>query len=245
VNADLEVVLVRPKEDGNVGAVARAAKNFGVPHLTMVAPRAELGQTARRRAMAGISLLEKARIVPTFREAISEADLVIGTTDLVTGRSTAYLRRSVPPERLGEALRTVVGRVAIVFGPEDNGLSRSELARCDLLVHVPARREFPTLNLSHAVAIVLYAIHRARGTDDPESTPAPEIVPLDGKGKEIFLTHLGELLEQTGYPSHKRAGMILLFRRVLGRATPGESEYRMMLGLLKSSSRAIRRSHGR
>ena len=142
-------------------------------------------------------------------------------------------------------MRTVLGRVAIVFGPEDNGLSRSELARCDLLVHVPARREFPTLNLSHAVAIVLYALHRARGTDDPESTPAPEELQLDGKGKEIFLLHLSELLEQTGYPSHKRAGMVLLFRRVLGRAVPGESEYRMMLGLLKSSSRAIRRSHGR
>ncbi|HEV2166343.1 MAG TPA: RNA methyltransferase [Thermoplasmata archaeon] len=245
MTADLDLVLVRPKEDGNVGAVARAARNFGVPRLTFVAPRAELGQTARRRAMGGLPLLEAARVVPSFRSAVSDADLVVGTTDLVTGRSTAYLRRSVSPERLGEALRSAVGRVALVFGPEDNGLSRSELARCDLLVHVPARREFPTLNLSHAVAIVLYALHRARGTDDAESTPAPEVVALDGKGKEIFLEHLAELLEQTGYPTHKRAGMVLLFRRVLGRAVPGESEYRMMLGLLKSSSRAIRRGHGR
>jgi tRNA/rRNA methyltransferase len=245
VSAELDVVLVRPKEDGNVGAVARAAKNFGVARLTLVAPRAELGPTARRRAMAGLGLLESARVVPGFKEAVAGADLVVGTTDLVTGRSTAYLRRSIPPERLGEALRPVIGRVALVFGPEDNGLSRAELARCDLLVHVPARREFPTLNLSHAAAIVLYALHRARGTDDPESTPAPEVIPLDGRGQEIFLGHLAELLEQTGYPTHKRAGMVLLFRRVLGRATPGESEYRMMLGLLKSSRRAIRRGHGR
>ena len=239
------VVLVRPKEDGNVGAVARAARNFGIPKLTFVAPRAELGPTARRRAMGGLKLLESARIVRTFPEAVAGTDLVVGTTDLVTGRSTAYLRRSVPPERLGTALRGVVGRVALVFGPEDNGLSRAELDRCDLLVHVPARRDFPTLNLSHAVAIVLYELHRARGPDDLESTPAPEEVPLDGRGKEIFLEHLAELLAATGYPSHKRAGMVLLFRRVLGRALPGESEYRMMLGLLKSSRRAIRRGHGR
>ncbi|MCI4358438.1 MAG: RNA methyltransferase [Thermoplasmata archaeon] len=245
MSAEIEVVLVRPKEDGNVGAVARAARNFGADRLTFVAPRAELGPVARRRAMGGLALLESAKAVATFAEAVGEADLVVGTTDLVTGRSTAYLRRSVSPERLGEALRSVVGRVAVVFGPEDNGLSRSELARCDLLVHVPARREFPTLNLSHAVAIVLYALHRARGGEDPETTPAPEVLELDGKGKEVFLLHLGQLLEQTGYPSHKRAGMVLMFRRVLGRAAPGESEYRMMLGLLKSSRRAIRRGHGR
>lgn len=245
MNADLEIVLVRPKEDGNVGAVARAARNFGVRRLTLVAPRAEIGPIARRRAMAGLALLDSARVVQDFQSAVAPADLVVGTTDLVTGRSTAYLRRSISPERLGELLRTVVGRVAVVFGPEDNGLSRTELAHCDLLVHVPARREFPTLNLSHAAAIVLYALHRARGEEDPDSTPAPQVVPLDGKGKEIFLERLTELLAQTGYPRHKRAGMVLLFRRVLGRAAPGESEYRMMLGLLKSSSRALRRGHGR
>ncbi len=244
MSAEVELVLVRPKEDGNVGAVARAARNFGIRHLTIAAPRAPLGQEARRRAMAGVVLLESARRVADFREATKGADLVVGTTDLVTGRSTAYLRRSIPPERLGELLRGLEGRVALVFGPEDNGLSRTELARCDLLVHVPARREFPTLNLSHAVAIVLYALHRAKGSDDPETTPAPEEVPLDGQGKEIFLVKLAELLEEAGYPAHKRAGMVLLFRRVLGRSAPGESEYRMMLGLLKTTRRAMKRSHG-
>jgi tRNA/rRNA methyltransferase len=195
--------------------------------------------------MAGRPLLESARRVRDLEEALRGIDLTVGTTDLVTGRSTAYLRRSVPPERLAEMLRPLDGRVALVFGPEDNGLSREELRRCDLLVHVPARREFPTLNLSHAVAIVLYALHRARGLDDPESTPAPEVVTLDGRGAEVFFAKLASLLEETGYPAHKRAGMVLLFRRVLGRAVPSESEYRMMQGLLKSAQRAIGRGRGR
>ncbi len=171
---------------------------------------------------------------------------MVGTTDLSTGRSTAYLRRSVSPERLGEIVRTLDGRVAVVFGPEDNGLSRGELARCDLLVHVPARREFPTLNLSHAVGIVLYALHRARGSADAESTPAPEVLLLNGREKELLLTRIGELLARTAYPAHKRRGLILLFRRVFGRATPTEAEYRMMLGLFKSLERAMDRGpHGR
>ncbi|HXQ49060.1 MAG TPA: hypothetical protein VN842_04705, partial [Thermoplasmata archaeon] len=118
------------------------------------------------------------------------------------------------------------------------------LARCDLLVHVPARREFPTLNLSHAVALVLFAIHRAKGEPNPESTPAPDVVELDGTTKELFLERLGDLLARSGYPAHKRKGMVLLWRRVLGRATPGKPEIRMMLGLLKSVDRSVRRPRG-
>ncbi len=243
----IDVVLVRPKEDGNVGAVARVARNFGAERLTLVAPRARVGTEARRRAMGGLEILRAARRLPAVSDATRDADLVVGTTDLSTGRSTAYLRRSVSPERLGEVLRTVEGRVALLFGPEDNGLSREELAGCDLLVHIPARREFPTLNLSHAAGIVLYAVHRARGPTDPESTPAPETLELNGREKELFLERLTELLTRIGYPAHKRRGLILLFRRVLGRSTPTEAEYRMMLGLFKSLGRAMDRgsSHGR
>ncbi|MCI4348786.1 MAG: RNA methyltransferase [Thermoplasmata archaeon] len=241
---ELEVVLVRPKEDGNVGAVARLARNFGADRLVLVAPRARIGSEAKRRAMAGLPFLTGARRVATLEQAVGSADLVVGTTDLVTGRSTAYLRRSIPPERLAEMIRTWVGRVALVFGPEDNGLKVAELERCDVLVHIASRREFPTLNLSHAAAIVLYAIHRGRGEGDPESTPAPEVVALDGRAKEIFLARLGALLARTGYPAHKRRGMLLMFRRVLGRASPGASEYRMMLGLWKSIERKLGRARG-
>jgi tRNA/rRNA methyltransferase len=245
VTARVDVVLVRPKEDGNVGAVARVGRNFGIDRLVLVAPRAPVGSEARRRSMGGLSLLRTAARAPSFERSVEGADLVVGTTDLSTGRSTAYLRRSVSPERLGEIVRTLEGRVSLVFGPEDNGLSRTELARCDLLVHIPARREFPTLNLSHAVGIVLYALHRARGPTDPETTPAPEVLTLNGREKELFLVRLGELLARTGYPTHKRRGLILLFRRVLGRATPTEAEYRMMLGLFKSLERTMDRdTHG-
>jgi tRNA/rRNA methyltransferase len=245
MTAEVEVVLVRPKEDGNIGAVARVAKNFGASRLVLVAARGRVGPEAHRRAMAGQPLLRAAVRTPNFDAAIDGADLVVGTTDLSTGRSTAYLRRSVSPERLGELLETIEGRVALVFGPEDNGLGRDELHRCDLLVHIPARREFPTLNLSHAVGVVLYALHRAHGPAAPETTPAPEVVRLHGPEKELFLRRVAEIAARTGYPVHKRKGLVLLFRRVLGRSAPTESEYRMMLGFLRGVDRTLSRSkHG-
>jgi tRNA C32,U32 (ribose-2'-O)-methylase TrmJ len=66
------------------------------------------------------------------------------------------------------------------------------------------------------------------------------VLELNGKEKELFLARLERLVARTQYPKHKRRGLILLFRRVLGRATPTEAEHRMMLGLLKSLERALR-----
>ena len=244
MSARLVVVLVRPKEDGNVGAVARIARNFGADAMRIVRPRASLGPEARRRAMGGGPLLAAARVATDLASAVADADLVVGTTDLSTGRSASYLRRAVSPERLGELLLPIEGTVAVVFGPEDNGLGRSELGRCDLLVHIPARREFPTLNLSHAAAIVLYAVHRGRGPSDPESTPAPEVLRMNGSEKELLLRRVEEMAAKAGYPAHKRQGLGLLWRRVLGRSTPTEAEYRMLLGFFKSVDRWAGRSHG-
>lgn len=244
LTARVNIVLVRPKEDGNVGAVARVGRNFGAERLTFVRPRATLGPEARRRAMGGIPLLTSARSVATLEEALADSDLVVGSTDLVLGRSTAFLRRSIDPERLGAIVRSSEGRLALVFGPEDNGLDREELGRCDLIVHIPARREFPTLNLSHAVGILLYAIHRGQGPEWEESTPAPERLALDGREKELLLKRLAELMARTDYPRHKRRGLMLLFRRLFGRAVPTEHEYRMMLGFVRSVDRIGRKGRG-
>ena len=194
--------------------------------------------------MVGLSLLKESHRYSTLAGAVASSDLVVGTTDLSTGRSTAYLRHSVSPEWLGDLLRTIDGRVSVVFGPEDNGLGRDELARCDLLVHIPSRRDAPTLNLSHAVAVVLYAVHRARGGEDSDSTPAPERVELHGVEKELVLARIEALARVSRYPAHKRKGLMLLFRRLLGRAAPAEAELRMLLGFLKSLSRNDRKKHG-
>jgi tRNA/rRNA methyltransferase len=238
VTGDLRVVLLRPKEDGNVGAVARAMKNFSVEDLVLVNPRAPLGAEARRRAMGGLSVLQRARVQASLEDALEGTDLVVGSTDLSGGRARSYLRRSITPEQLGMLLGEVRGRVALLFGPEDNGLDRSELSRCDLLLHIPSDRGFPTLNLSHAVAIVLYELYRARSVGAPSLSPPRE---LNGTEKELFFALLAKFLSRRRYPEHKRRGLLLLFRRMLGRAAASREEYSMLLGFLRRAEGRVRR----
>jgi tRNA/rRNA methyltransferase len=240
VRAELTVVLDRPKEDGNIGAVARAIKNFGGRSLVLVAPRAPLGGEAYRRAMAGRSLLQRAKIVDRLEEVLETQDLVIGSTDLSTGRTDSYLRRSVTPAELGRILRAVSGKVALLLGPEDNGLDREALERCDLLVHIPTDRRSPSMNLSHAAAVLLYEIYQRQTPPLPPSLRPPP-VPLGGREERLFYEMLARFLEEIHYPKHKRPAMALLVRRVLGRALPSSYEYSMLLGFLRRAEYAWRK----
>lgn len=243
---ELSVVLVRPKEDGNIGAVARSMKNFGVSRLVIVAPRAPVGGEARRRSMGGLEILRKAEVVPTFEEALEGQDFVVGTSDVSSqNQNRSYPRRGLTPPEWSHMITGLNGRISLVMGPEDNGLSRDELDRCDVLVSIPTDRSFPSLNMAHATTVLLYEAYMARPPPAPKATKEAAVhsgqVVLNGREKEIFFQLLSEFLVEIKYPPHKRGALILLFRRVLGRAAPSEHELSMLLGFLKRSMYPLRR----
>src|SRR5438445_12533392 len=92
----IRVVLVEPKNEGNVGAVARAMKNFGVKELVLVKP-CRLGAEARQRAMRGVAILDAARTVGDLETALKETDLIIRTSGVDTAREESVARISDTP----------------------------------------------------------------------------------------------------------------------------------------------------
>jgi len=151
------VVLVRPHVPGNLGSVARAARNFGVGDVRLVEPACSPDEEAYRLASGADRLLDELRRWPTLVEAVADFDAVIATSSL-RGRSE---RRWLTLAELPGFLDSVGSdaRVAYVFGPERSGLTEQERSRASATVNVPTEPTFPTMNLSHAVAVVL-AVHR-------------------------------------------------------------------------------------
>ncbi len=161
VEAAVAVVLVRPREEGNVGAAARAMANMGLGRLILVEPAPPLGPTARAFAVGARHLLDGCSRVASLREALAPFPRVIGTT------STRDRRQAVPligprelPERL--AADPPGTPVALVFGPEVGGLTNEELACANLVVSIPCAPLQPTLNLAQAVLILAYELYQAR-----------------------------------------------------------------------------------
>ena len=156
---EVRIVLVRPRDPRNVGAVCRAMKCMGLRRLAIVTEGLLDPTQARTLAHYAADVLDEATLHAELREAIGDAVLVAGTTRR-RGRNRKYF--SIFPEQLAQRIASIrKGTVAVLFGNEEAGLTDEELSLCNLAVTIPVSPEFPSLNLSHAVQVVCYEIHRA------------------------------------------------------------------------------------
>ncbi len=120
------VVLVSPQTDGNIGAVARSMGNFDLNELYMVNP-CQITDEAYKRAKHAGDILREAKIVSSMEEAVCDCDLVVGTSGIITEGQRHFVRIPMEPMEFAEKAKDHEGRIALVFGPEDLGLSQEQL----------------------------------------------------------------------------------------------------------------------
>ncbi len=223
---EFSVVLIGTKYTGNLGAVARVMKNFGLDRLLLVNPP-DIDDDAISRSMHAVDVLNNARTYSRPEDAFSEFDMVVGTSGINTLKEKHFLRHAESPARFAEDVKDYSGRIALVFGREDYGLTNEELMLCDRLVTVPTSQEYPIMNLSHAVCVVLYERYKIMGENIMENDFA-DVVDSD---KERLLDLFARILEEVKYPTHKRDITETMFRRVLGRANITSTEYHRLMGV--------------
>jgi tRNA/rRNA methyltransferase len=226
------VVLVRPEIAANVGAAARAMRNFGLSELVLVAPVADpWDERARQLATHGEEILDRCRVVAELGEAVADCVLVAGTSARTGG---LFRRQSVgPPEevmpRLVEAMPS--GPAALVFGPEPSGLENAEVTRCHYLIHIPADPSYPALNLAQSVAVCLYELRRAWLRRESPAGPAP-VAPF--AEQERMFARLREALEGVHFLYGEKADALMhALRHLIGRARPTPMEVDVLFGLAR------------
>lgn len=230
---DLVVVLAEPKTTGNVGAVARAMANFGLDRLRIFGG-VPLDDEAYKRALHAATVLEGARHFEGFEAALEGLDYIVGTSGITNLNDKRHLRNPLTPSQLAERVSTMEGTLGLVFGREDYGLYNEELAMCDVVVTVPTSPEYPVMNLSHAVAVVLYELHR-------DMALPHETVKASETERDLLLNAFDDMMEVTDYPAHKVENTRVMLRRIIGRSTLSEWEYHTMMGVVNRANRRIRR----
>ena len=153
---NITIVLQRTRYPENIGSAARAMCNMGIRHLSVVSPENydlervnKLATHVSRDIVAGIQVHED------LSEALQACSYVVGTTARL-GKQRQVIHS---PEKLAQQLADLSqnNQVAILFGPEDRGLSNEDLRLCHALVNIPTA-EFSSLNLAQAVMVVCYAL---------------------------------------------------------------------------------------
>lgn len=231
------VVLIRTHYAGNIGAAARAMKNFGLRDLVLVDPVADVtAHQARMLATNGVDVLDAARVVPDFDAAVADCGVVLATAGVTAGTLRETVRGTPADLFPGFVAALAHGPCALVFGPEPHGLTTAEVGRCHGLLHLPADPAYPSLNLSLAVGICLYELRnhalasggRESAVEVAARSPAP-FVDLD----RAFV-HLEEALTKVSFLYGQNAAALMhAVRHLVSRAQPTPQEVKLLHGLAR------------
>jgi TrmH family RNA methyltransferase len=231
------VVLVRPREEGNVGSAARAMANMGLDRLILVEPAAAIGRIATAFAVGAKPILDGIERFPDLHQALAPFRRVIGTT------STRDRRLGIPllfPRELPGWLAQGPPDTptALVFGPEVGGLTNEELALANAVVTIPCSSVQPTLNLAQAVLILSYELFVAgESATAPVAPPEP---PASAGEIDGLLAHAARLLQRVGFArDDSYAGVLRDLRRLAARAAPDSRDVRILRGICRRIEGAL------
>lgn len=239
------VVLVRPLQSGNVGSVARAMANFGLSRWSIVDAPALDPDQARWMAPGAHEIVDRAEHCASIADALEGATLVLATTT----RQRRWRRKAVEPEEAAERLLDAGTGGALLFGPEDTGLTSEDLRLADALVTIPTGG-LESLNLAHAAVVLFRALfeasrrrgtapaskgrQRSRGGSAKPRRGAVEEPPADVALRALVVEEALRAVQASGYVRGRSVEQIetTLFD-LLGRAAPTEREARMIRGMVK------------
>jgi tRNA/rRNA methyltransferase len=230
---NIRIVLVSPQGQMNIGSVARAMKNVGIKELAVVDPAGPVAHPdARLMAVGAHDILEDASVFPCLADAIADCAWVIGTTR----RGGKRREGVVDPRQMAAEIVEIIqqNKVAVVFGPEDRGLSNRDLDLCQRLVTIPAHEEYGSLNLAQAVMIVCYEIYLAI-RQKKDSSPGKRLA--RSAALEGMYRHMEETLLRIGFlEQNNPKRMMAVLRRIFSKAQLDPREVRVLRGICRQAN---------
>lgn len=224
----VRIVLNHANHPGNIGAAARAMKTMGLHSLYLVNPKLFPNHEASARAVNARDVLERANVCASLDEALQHTVM----TAAITARPRE-LSHQVFDARQGakELLRYAQQPVALVFGREDSGLTREEVSRCQIVIHIPANPECSSLNLASAVQVMAYELRMAVHEDDAIATAAESSANYDDL--ESFYAHLERVMIASDFLDPQKPKLLMQrIRRLFARARLEKEEVQILRGIL-------------
>ena len=226
---NVSIVLCRPKYSGNVGSAARCAKNMGISRLVVVRGEEPLEEEAMKTMSTHFAadLIDGIRWADSAEEALAPFSFVVGTTARTgSARGPVLTPRTMAEQIVGISQKNPT---ALLFGPEDTGLSNDEVRLCQMLVTIPSSPRYRSLNLSHAVMILCYELFVARRQTalfTPRLASVEEMEGMYGSMKAL-LSKVGFLNPQN--PDYWMAHL----RRFFGRTGVYAKEVKIFRGICR------------
>jgi len=231
---NLTVVLVRPKYPENIGSIARACLNFGCRDLVLVNPQNFDLEKALPLATAHAShILYEARVLPDLKKALAGHAHVYAATARTGGWRKGLLSAKQAGQEIAAHLASGSG-TALVFGPENTGLTNEEIEPADRLVTIPTTPESKSLNMAHAALVLLYECFVNTLSGRFAAPGPPESPPATHEERELLIKTMQKALLTIDFLKQDNPDYWMLpFRRFLGRIGLGRNEFNLLMGVCR------------
>ena len=229
--SNLKIILIEPNGPLNVGSVARLCSNFDVEELRIVSPKCDIfSLEARKMALKGQKFLDRCKIFDSLEKAIFDCDLVLASCGRIDVSKDSLFDSS---ENIFNWILSFkkINNLAIIFGREDRGLTNNELLMANKTFNITTSQNNPSLNLSHAVSIVLYELNKLSKVNFNREQ---EVFNL-ASSKQIHdsFAEIEELLLEVGYLlKHTSKAKINKFKNYILRANTSMHEINVVRGIV-------------
>jgi tRNA/rRNA methyltransferase len=220
----MDIIAQEWKTPGNIGALARAMKNFEFTQLVLLNPDCDhLSKQALDRSTKAESILRSAQVVKN----LENYDVLVGTTSAL---GTTYNMRRNPITAEEFAKKDLRGKVGLIIGREGDGLSNEDLEKCDILVTIPTAKSYPVMNVSHAATVIMYEVFKV--SSNVKVTTHIEFATKEDRER---LENLIE--EKVGVmpfvSDHKRKTQVLLWKKLVGKSNLTKREMMALYGFIR------------
>ena len=228
---NLNVLLVEPKGPLNIGSIARLCSNFEVNELRIVSPQCDINSLeAKMMALKGQKYLDNCKIFDNLEQAIFDCDLVLATCGRIELSNDLNCES---PEDISGWISSFekINTLAVLFGREDIGLTNKELLFAQKIFNIQTSKKYPSLNLSHAVSIILYELTKCSAKKINKDSKNYNLA-SSKQINESFL-ELEEMLVRTGYLfEHTSNAKISKFKKYILKAKTSSQEINVLRGIV-------------
>jgi tRNA/rRNA methyltransferase len=239
------VALIEPQYPINVGHIARLMKNFGLKSLYFVRPNFDKVEAAKY-STHGNDVLVAAKTV-TLSELRKKFDILIGTTAIQAISRLNILRESISAEQLAKIIHDSSTKdFCILLGRESSGLNNEELELCNLVVTIDTKTNYRTMNVAHALAILLYEISKLQLSSELPAKKSKKMVDLASKKDiDLLLQYVSKLADAGNYDLHKKPLLEAATKKLLAKSVPTTKDIMLLMSLLRKSLLAIERGYAK
>lgn len=235
---NIRIVLVNTSHPGNIGAAARAMKTMGLTQLYLVAPKQFPHPKAHEMASNAGDIVDRATVVGSLLQAIADCELVVGTSARVRTIPWPVLS---PREFAEKAVQHATkGKVALLFGQEQMGLTNEELQQCNFHLQIPSNPNYSSLNIASAVQVVAYEVWVASQACEKLSPPVWDFARANADDLAGFYQHLETVLIQLKFLNPKAPRQLMArLRRLYNRVDLDVMEINILRGILGAIEKCL------